>query len=99
MSFIQLTYHFIFQMKNSNENGILDSKLCKRHYPRTNNSSILEFVFEKDPNLLLRKHKIVIKGNIEVSEDCVVENGWVAKLFSQLNVEVDSQSVSVSRNR
>ena len=97
MSFIQLTYHFIFQMTNENE--ILDSKLCKRHYPRTNNSSILEFVFEKDPNLLLRKHKIVIKGNIEVSEDCVVENGWVSKLFSQLDVQLDCQSVSISRNK
>ena len=60
---------------------------------------MLEFVFEKDPNLFLRKHKIVIKGNIEVSEDYVVENGWVSKLFSQLNIEVDSQSVSISRNR
>ena len=83
----------------STENEILDSKLCKRHFPRTNNSSILEFVFEKDPNLFLRKHKIIIKGYIEVSEDYIVENGWVAKLFSQLNIEVDSQSVSISRNR
>ena len=83
----------------SNENEILDSKISKRHYPRTNNESMLEFVFEKDPNLFLRKHKIIIRGFIEVNEDYVVENGWVAKLFSQLNIEVDSQSVSINRNK
>ena len=41
---------------------MLDYKITKKHYPRTNNSSVLEFVFEKDPNLFLRKNKILIKG-------------------------------------
>ena len=81
------------------ENEVLNQKVSRKHYPRTNNDKILEFVFDKDPNLYLRKHKIAIKGFIEVEDDFVVENGWVSKLFSQLNVEVDSQSVSVSRNR
>ena len=60
---------------------------------------VLEFVFDKDPNLYLRKHKIAIKGYIEVEDDFVVENGWVSKLFANVNVELDSQSVSVIRNK
>ena len=44
----------------------IDFKITKRHFPRINNDSVLEFVFEKDPNLFLRKNKIVIRGAIEV---------------------------------
>ena len=44
----------------------VDFKITKRHFPRINNDSVLEFVFEKDPNLFLRKNKIVIRGAIEV---------------------------------
>ena len=29
------------------EDQALDYKVTKRHYPRTNNESVLEFVFEK----------------------------------------------------
>ena len=80
------------------ENAILDQKVSKKHYPRTNNKKILEFVFDKDPNLYLRKHKIAIKGYIEVGDNFVVENGWVSKLFRNVNIELDSQSVSHIRN-
>ena len=44
---------------------ILDFKVTKRHFPRINNDRVLEFVFEKDPNLFMRKNKIIIKGAIE----------------------------------
>ena len=84
-------------MKQNDE--ILDAKIVKKHYPRTNCADILEFVFEKDPNLFLRQNKIVIRGFIRLSDDFVVENGWVSKLFSSLKVEVDSQKVSISRTR
>ena len=80
------------------ENEILDQKTSKRHYPRENSKSSLEFVIEKDPNLFLRKHKIAIRGYIELHEDFLVENGWVSKLFSKLDVQLDSQSVCSSRN-
>ena len=83
----------------NNDDKILDDKVSKKHYPRTNNSKMLEFVFERDPNLFLRKNKILIKGFIKLSDKYVVDNGWVGKLFSQLTVEVDSQSVSVIRSR
>ena len=75
-------------------NEELDFKVTKRHYPRDNNDSILEFIFEKDPNLFMRKNKIIIRGAIELPTDVVPDNGFVSKLFSMLTVEVDSQTVS-----
>ena len=78
---------------------MLDYKITKKHYPRTNSNSVLEFIFEKDPNLFLKKNKIVIRGAIEIDEKYVLENGWVSKLFSMLTVEVDSQTVSTNKNR
>lgn len=77
----------------------LDFKITKRHYPRVNNETILEFIFEKDPNLFMRKNKIIIRGAIELGADVLPDNGYVAKLFSMLSVEVDSQSVSSNRNK
>ena len=47
---------------------MIDFKTTKKHYPRTNNESVLEFVFEKDPNLFLRKNKIKIYGKITIPE-------------------------------
>ena len=77
----------------------IDYKLTKKHYPRTNNESVLEFVLEKDPNLFLRKNKIIIRGCVELDKKLVVENGFAAKLFSQLTVEIDSQQVTLNKNR
>ena len=72
---------------------VLDYKITKKTYPSTNQST-LEFVFKKDPNLYLRKNKIIIRGSIEAHEDFVVENGWVSKLFHSMQIEVDSQQIS-----
>ena len=76
----------------------LDNKVTKRHYPRNNNKTVLEFVFDKDPNLFLRKNKILIRGTIEIPENYAVENGFASKLFDKLNVEVDSQAVTPNNN-
>ena len=78
---------------------MLDYKITKKHYPRTNSNSVLEFIFEKDPNLFLKKNKILIRGSIEIDDKFVVENGWVSKLFTMLTVEVDSQIVSNNKSR
>ena len=77
----------------------LDFKITKRHFPRVNNDTILEFNFEKDPNLFMRKNKIVIRGAIELEQNVYPDNGFVSKLFSMLSVEVDSQTVSSNRNK
>ena len=81
------------------ENDVIDTKVTKKHYPSTNNSSVLEFILPKDPNLFLQKNKIIIRGSFKVDKNYVVENGFAAKLFSMLTVEVDSQSVSKNYNR
>ena len=87
------------EMFSTNEDAAIDYKVTKRHFPRTNNESCLEFIFEKDPNLFLRKNKIIIKGSIEVDQGYVPENGFAAKLFSLLSVEIDSQIVTKNINK
>ena len=81
------------------ENDVIDTKVTKKHYPSTNNSSVLEFILPKDPNLLLQKNKIIIRGSFKVDKNYVVENEFAAKLFSMLTVEIDSKSVSKNYNR
>ena len=75
----------------------VDQKVVKKNYPRTNNDQVLEFVFGKDPNLYLRKNKILIFGSVEVDHEYVPDTGYVAKLFSMLTVEVDSHTISSNR--
>ena len=77
----------------------LDRKVTKCHYPWTNNSSVLEFVFEKDPNLFLRKNKIVIRGAIKCDKKYIIENGFAAKLFSMATIEIESQPITKNNNR
>ena len=86
-------------MSLSHDAEAIDYKVTKRHYPRTNNQNCLEFVFEKDPNLFLRKNKILIKGAIEFDKGYVPENGFASKLFSMLTVEVDSQQITKNNNK
>ena len=87
------------EMSLSNESETIDYKVTKRHYPRTNNQTCLEFVFEKDQNLFLRKNDILIKGAIEFDKGFVPENGFASKLFSMLTVEVDSQQITKNNNK
>ena len=94
-----MTYYCPNFLNKIQINEMLDYKITKKHYPRTNSNSVLEFIFEKDPNLFLKKNKILIRGSIEIDDKYVLENGWVSKLFSMLTVEVDSQTVSTNKNR
>ena len=77
----------------------IDFKVTKKCYPRINNSNVLEFIFERDPNLFLRKNKISIHGRIELDSSYVVENGFASKLFSMLTVELNSQVITKNLNR
>ena len=77
----------------------IDYKVTKRHYPKVNNESVLEFDFEKDPNLFLRKNKIIIRGAVEVDKGYIPENGLASKLFSLLTIELDSQAITKNINR
>ena len=81
------------------ENKETNFKITKRHYPRVNNDDCMEFIFERDPNLYLRKNKILIRGSIEIDNGYIPENGFASKLFSELTVEVNSQNVSKNSNK
>jgi len=110
------------------EDHQVENKVTKRHYPRTNNDQVLDFVFEKehglnrwsyntsfnsihlkyiitslnhaeDPNLYLRKNKILIKGTIEVDDEYIPDVGFVSKLFSMLTVDVCSHTVSSNKTK
>lgn len=81
------------------ENEELDFKVTKKCYPRINNANVLEFIFERDPNLFLRKNKIQIHGSIDLDAGFAVENGFAAKLFSMLTVELNSQVITKNLNR
>jgi len=89
----------LYESSSFTEDDTIDYKVTKRHYPRTNNDSVLEIIFEKDPNLFLRKNKIIIKGHIEVDAGYVIDNGFASKLFSMLTVELDSQVISKNNNK
>ena len=84
-------------MEKTSQINELDYKVTKRHYPRTNNESVLEFVFEKDPNLFLRKNKIAIRGAIQIPTNYVVDTNYASKLFSQITIELESQAISSNR--
>ena len=75
----------------------IDNKLIKRHYPNTNNDQELSFTFEPDPNLCLLKNKIAIHMIIELDANYAPENGFGAKQFSNLSVELNSQKVSTNK--
>jgi len=76
-----------------------DYKVVKKQWPQTDNDQILEFRFDRDPNLFLQKNKIVIRGSIECDKNYCIDNSWVAKMFSSCTVEVDSQVITKNLNR
>ena len=92
-----MNYEEVIPLSGEEQYGPIDSKVVKRHYPRTNNNHVLDFVFEKDPSLYLRKNKIVIKGTIEVDDGYVPDMGFASKLFGMLTVDVDSHTISSNR--
>ena len=57
-----------FDNSEHNMSTDVDSKVVKRHFPRTNNDSVLEIVFERDPNLALRKNSIAISFTVDIDD-------------------------------
>ena len=87
------------QNDSNSKSEEIDFKVAKKCYPRINNGNVLEFIFERDPNLFLRKNKIAIHGSFKLDSGYVVENGFASKLFSMLTVELNSQVISKNLNR
>lgn len=76
------------------KNLAIDNKIVKKHYPSSNMEDQLVFIFDSDPNLCMVKNKIAIHFKIELPDNYIPENGFAAKQFSQLAVEINSQTVS-----
>ena len=77
----------------------IDNKVVKRHYPTSNMDDQLMFCFDSDPNLCLVKNKIAVHFQIELPENYIPDNGFAAKQFSQLAVEINSQRVSTNKTK
>ena len=75
----------------------IDAQIVKTHYPRTNNDKILNFVIQEDPNLSLDFSSITISLSVEVPKTHLPDNGFCAKLFQSMNVEINSQLITSSK--
>ena len=75
-----------------------DQRVLKKHFPKDLQSSeILSFEFESDPNLFLLKNKIAIHMTIALDENFIPSNGFAAKQFGVMEVELNSQLISSSK--
>jgi len=77
----------------------VDHKIVKRIYSRTNNKTSLEFILEKDPNLYMRMHSIKLFMNVEFQTGYTPDLALGAKLFSDLRIDLDSQSINSSTTK
>ena len=88
-----------------NENNMVknqmevDHKIVKRIYPRTNNKTSLEFILEKDPNLYLRMHSLKLFFKITYPSSYALDMAAGAKMFSDLRIDLDSQSINSSSSK
>ena len=74
----------------------IDHKIVKRVYPRTNNNTSLEFIAEKDPNLNLRLYSAKLMMAVEFPKEYTPDIGFPCKLFNDLRIDVNSQTISSS---
>lgn len=79
------------RVKNEME---IDNKIIKRVYPRTNNNTSLEFIAEKDPNLNLRLHSAKLIFATEFPTTYTPDMGFPLKLFNDLKIDFNSQTVN-----
>ena len=74
----------------------IDHKIVKRVYPRTNNNTSLEFIAEKDPNLNLRLYSAKLMMAVEFPKEYTPDIGFPYKLFNDLRIDVNSQTINSS---
>ena len=79
------------EVKNQME---IDNKIIKRVYPRTNNNTSLEFIAEKDPNLSLRLYSAKLVMATEYPKEYTPDCGFPCKLFNDLRIDFDSQTIN-----
>jgi len=95
---MELEYARVESSTNDRENVYqIDSQVVKTHYARDNNDKILTFVIQEDPNLCLELPSITIGFSVEVPKNQLPENGFAAKLFRTLNIEINSQLITSTK--
>ena len=77
----------------------VDHKIAKKIFPKTNNKTSLEFVLERDPNLFLRLHTMKMISAVNIPEGYVPDLALPAKQFSDLRIELNSQTVNSSTTK
>ena len=77
----------------------VDHKIIKRVFPRTNNRTSLEFILEKDPNLFLRLHSMKLSLQVKYSSKYFPDFAAAPKLFADLRIDLDSQSINTSSTK
>ena len=85
------TYNESPKVRNQME---IDQKIIKRVYPRTNNNTSLEFIAEKDPNLNLRLYSAQLIMATEFPKEYTPDCGFPCKLFNDLRIDFDSQTIN-----
>ena len=88
-----MSYSYDGSEKVTNQMEV-DHKVVKRIYPRTNNKTSLEFICEKDPNMFLRMHTMKLFFTIEIPNGYVPDMAVACKQFSDLRIDLDSQSIN-----
>ena len=81
------------------DQGKVDFKVVKKIFPRCNNKNVLEFVLERDSQACLQKNKLSLHFVLEIDEAYVPDNGWASKLFSMLQIQIDSQIITSNKTR
>lgn len=85
------TYNESSKVKNQLD---IDHKIVKRVYPRNNNTTSLEFVSEKDPNLCLRLYSIKLIFAVQFPKGYIPDIAIASKLFNDLKIDFDSQTIN-----
>ena len=75
----------------------VDARIVKTHYPRDNNSKVLSFVLQEEPNLCLDFNSITIGCRIALPADQFPDNGLAMKLFRNMNIEINSQLITATK--
>ena len=75
----------------------IDAQTIKTHYARDNNDKILSFVLQEDPNLMLDWTSFQIGFTCEVPDGFIPDNGFCAKLFDNISIEIDSQLITATK--
>ena len=77
----------------------IDHKVCKKIFPKVNNKTSLEIVLERDPNLFLRLHNMKLHFSLQIPEGYMPDLALPAKQFSDLRIELNSQTVNSSTTK